>query len=135
MSRHTRTDSGSDFASTKYSVHILGGVFVLFCLTLLGLIVWASVEKSVADILRMLFAERWGIVTLLDLYGGFLVTSIWIAVLERRTRRVIPWIIGILLLGNLVTALYVLWRLRSATSITHAFTQLVPSVSHEQRSS
>ncbi len=134
MNQHTTAHSRTESLTTKNSVRVWRGVFLAFSVALIGLIVWASLEKNVLDIFRVLFAERWGIVTLVDLYGGFLVSSIWISVLERRARRIVPWIVGILLLGNLVTALYVLWRLRGVKSVTQAFTQLSPSASGEQRS-
>ena len=109
-------------------------IFATLCIVLIALIIWASLEKSVIEIFRVMFAERWGIVTLLDLYGGFLVACIWISVLERRVMRILPWIAAMMLLGNLATAAYVLWRLRNARSLTQAFTQIAPSSRRDARS-
>ena len=120
--------------NAKARVGALIAILVLIVITLLALIIWASLEKSVVDIFRVLFAERWGIVTLLDLYGGFLISSIWISVLERRALRIVPWIVGILLLGYFTTAIYVLWRLKGAKSVTGAFTRLTPCDHRETRS-
>ena len=114
----------------KESMNIPTRVAVILSLALSALlvvlIIWSVREKSVVEIFRIMLAERWGIVTLLDLYGGFLVTSTWICVLERKPLRILPWLLGIFLLGNLATLIYILFRARKSRSLTELFTGLLP---------
>lgn len=64
-----------------------------------------------------LLANPWGRVSLVDLYVGFALAGVLIASREP-ARRAIPWILAVLLLGNLATSLYVLLALRGATRET-----------------
>lgn len=95
--------------------------FSLLAIVLITLIVWASLEKHVLEIFKVMIAERWGIVTLIDLYGGFVVTGTWICVLERRAWRALPWLVAMFFLGNLATALYVVFRAWRSRSIRDIF--------------
>ena len=95
--------------------------------SLVGLIIWAWLEKSVIEIFVVLWKERWGVVTLLDLYGGFVISATWICLLERRPARAIPWLVGMFCFGNLATAVYVLWRARRAKSLRGIFMGEPPS--------
>lgn len=54
----------------KTGVTLYAVIFALLAVVLIALIVWASVEKHVLEIFRVMLAERWGIVTLIDLYAG-----------------------------------------------------------------
>ncbi|MCC6230375.1 MAG: DUF1475 family protein [Phycisphaerales bacterium] len=104
----------------KTGVTLYAVIFALLAVVLIALIVWASVEKHVLEIFKVMLAERWGIVTLIDLYAGFVVTATWICVLERRAWRALPWLIAMVFLGNLATAVYVVfraWRARSVRDI------------------
>ena len=53
-------------------------------------------------------AEPWGFVTLIDLYLGFVAVGGLVVWREQSLRRAWPWLAGLLLLGNLATALYVI---------------------------
>jgi uncharacterized BrkB/YihY/UPF0761 family membrane protein len=63
------------------SLRAFGVVVGVLTALLAGLIVWASLEKNVLEIFKVMWAERWGIVTLLDLYLGFLIAGAWIVAL------------------------------------------------------
>lgn len=93
----------------------------LFCaaaiLSLLVLIGVSSAEMSLAEGLRRLVETRWGITTLVDLYVGLLLVGVWIVIAERSFLRASPWIVALLLLGNLATAAYVLWRSLTSRSL------------------
>ncbi len=101
-------------------------LFVILTLALTGMIVWASLEKSVIEIFKVMWAERWGIVTLVDLYTGFIVTGTWICLLERRPLRSAAWLIALFFLGNLATAVFILYRARRATSLREIFMAFSP---------
>ena len=101
------------------SLRVFGVVVGMLTALLAGLIVWASLEKNVLEIFKVMWAERWGIVTLLDLYLGFLIVGAWIVVLEGK--KSVPWIVAMMLLGNFATAAYVLWRIRRAKTVREVF--------------
>lgn len=61
---------------------------------------------------KWLFAHPWGRVSLVDLYVGFALVGCWIAARERSFRRTVPWILALIVLGNLATCAYVLLSLR-----------------------
>jgi hypothetical protein len=65
--------------------------------------------------------DAWGLVTLADLYVGLLISGIWIALLERRWWPTVGWFVGLMCLGNLVTAVYFLQRMLRARALSAAF--------------
>lgn len=56
----------------------------------------------------MLLANPWGLVSLVDLYAGFALFSIWIAFREKSVITAIIWIILMIVLGFFAGSLYVL---------------------------
>lgn len=96
-------------------------VSLALALTLIGLIIGASLEKSLGAGLGRLVDDLWGVTTLVDLTVGLIVIGAWICVLERRPGRCIPWLIGLALLGNLTTIIYVLVRALRADSFSEIF--------------
>jgi hypothetical protein len=83
-------------------------------LILLASIIWAMVVSNFGTAFGMIIAEPWGVVTLIDLYTGFVFASIMIAVVERDWRAGL-WIVPLYFLGNLVTALWLVLRWRLIT--------------------
>lgn len=63
----------------------------------------------------------WGVTTLVDLYTGLIFVSIWIALIERRPTRFIPWIIALMLTGNFATLIYVAIRSWSCPTLREIF--------------
>jgi hypothetical protein len=55
----------------------------------------------------ILMSLVWGKVSLIDVYIGFFLFSGWVLYREERLLLAVLWIILILLLGNLITSLYV----------------------------
>lgn len=108
-------------------VKLYATFFSLLGMALVALIVWASFEKHVLAIFKVMLGERWGIVTLIDLYAGFVIAGTWICVVERRLYRAGPWLIAIFFLGNLATAGYVVFRAMRARSIRDIFIPAPPS--------
>ncbi|HPF37607.1 MAG TPA: DUF1475 family protein [Phycisphaerae bacterium] len=98
-------------------------------LCLIGAIVWASRRANLWDALQSIAATPWGFVTLLDLYVGLFFVAIWIGILERRWWSAALWIIALLLLGNLVTLLYLSVRLRRRRTMSAAILGAAPSTS------
>jgi len=58
-----------------------------------------------------LLINPWGIVSLVDLYAGFALFSIWIAFREKNNIAKVVWIILIMVLGFFTGSLYVLINL------------------------
>lgn len=61
-----------------------------------------------------LLSMPWGIVSLVDLYVGFALFSVWIVYRERSAIRSIPWVILVMVLGFWTASLYVLLALQSS---------------------
>ncbi len=107
---------------------------VIICGLLLGLLVTAILIAShhghVLAGLRHVIADPWGVVTLLDLGVGLLFVAIWLALVEPNPWRAATWIVALLLLGNVVTLAYLLWR---TCKVRHWSELFLPSRSSDWR--
>lgn len=63
---------------------------------------------------RQLLAMPWGVVSLVDLYVGFLLFASWIIFREGVTLRSFCWVASVMILGNLAVCLYLLACVRSS---------------------
>lgn len=77
-------------------------IALVFASVLAIAIIWAMGEKSIAVSFGEMIRDPWGIVTLIDLYAGFVAFALVIAAFEK------PWVAGLLLLllcvlGNIVS--------------------------------
>ena len=61
-----------------------------------------------------LIAMPWGIVSLVDLYTGFILFSGWIIYREKSILAAIAWTIGMMVLGFFTGALYVFLSLQNS---------------------
>ncbi|MCO6435730.1 MAG: DUF1475 family protein [Phycisphaerae bacterium] len=94
----------------------LAGAGAILALTLAGGIVWASMASTLSAGLSHLAADRWGVVTLVDVYAGAFVVAAWMWNVERRLSTWLPWCVALLCLGHLVSVAYLVVRaLRAAT--------------------
>lgn len=84
---------------------------VLAAVAMVAVIAYGIASGGFTDDAAALWALPWGRVTLVDLAAGFVVVGAIIVVRERDPFRWLPWLVGLLVLGNLVTALYVLYAL------------------------
>ena len=57
---------------------------------------------------RVLLSMPWGIVSLVDVYIGFILFSGWIVYREKSLIRSIVWVALVMILGNFTASLYVL---------------------------
>lgn len=82
-------------------------------LALLALIVWAAMTagQSLTEAVAWLVSEPWGVVTLVDLYLGFLLIAALIWVLEPNKALALVFILPLPVLGNVWSAVWVAWRL------------------------
>tara|TARA_B100000131_G_scaffold145389_1_gene141424 strand:+ start:693 stop:971 length:279 start_codon:yes stop_codon:yes gene_type:complete len=78
---------------------------------MIGVIIWAQNQVSLFD--SPIPDLPWGIVSLVDLYGGFILVSIWIAYKESLLSSAV-WIFFVMVLGNLTTAIYVIYSINKS---------------------
>ena len=83
----------------------------IMALGLAALIVVAVADGSFFEAGRWLTSEPWGLVTLADLYLGFVLAAIVIWLGESRPLTALLWILPIPVLGNVWTVLWFLIRL------------------------
>lgn len=88
---------------------------------LLALIVVSSLQMSLIAGLRATVDTRWGVTTMADLYLGLFAVAGWIAHRERSISRTIAWSVGLCLLGNLVTLVYLLIASLRARAVEDLF--------------
>lgn len=83
----------------------------LITIAMVSTILWAQNQVSLFD--SILPTLPWGVVSLVDLYSGFILIGIWIIYKENSLPAII-WIIFLIVLGNLTTAIYVIYSLNNA---------------------
>jgi hypothetical protein len=70
---------------------------------------------------RALLAMPWGAVSLVDVYVGFFLFAGWILFREGMGLRSCLWILLVLILGNLVSCIYVLRAVAGSAGDWHRF--------------
>ncbi|HVU62673.1 MAG TPA: DUF1475 family protein [Phycisphaerales bacterium] len=88
------------------TVRIIGLIAMGWAMLLVGLIVRSSLQMSLGAGLRATVDTWWGVTTMVDLYAGLAIVAGWVAYRERSAARAAPWILGLVLLGNLATLAY-----------------------------
>lgn len=94
---------------TEIFMILLRAVLVLAGLALVALVAWAVFAGDFRAAGRYLTSDPWGVVTLADLYLGFLLSSLVIAAFERNWRAAL-WIAPIPFLGNIWTVIWFIVR-------------------------
>jgi len=106
---------------TDHSVRLVAALSAMVALALLLCILWAASASNVLNALRFLAGDRWGIVTLLDVYAGALVVAIWMWVRERRFATWALWVLALLCLGHFVSLVYLLVRTLHSRALPEVF--------------
>lgn len=78
---------------------------------LVAIIIWAGMNANFWDSFGRIVADPWGVVSLVDLYLGFVVASAVIVIFERNIGAAVFWVVPVYFLGNIVTAIWLAWRL------------------------
>ncbi len=76
---------------------------------------YAFNKGDIAEELALITSLPWGVVTLIDVYVGFILVSLWILWREDTLSRALPWITLIMILGNIISCIYVLLALYRTT--------------------
>ena len=79
--------------------------------SMLGVSVYASHDRALWDLPSEVVSDPWFVATLMDAYWGFLVFWLWVAYRESSLAAKVGWLLGLLLLGNMAVAVYMLIRL------------------------
>ena len=92
----------------------------LGAIALAAAIVWASITagQSLSEAVGWLASEPWGVVSLVDLYLGFVLLAILIWVFEPNKLIALAFILPLPVLGNVWSAVWVAWRLGHALART-----------------
>lgn len=81
-------------------------VGALVAVAMAGAIAYGMATGDFGEEFRAVLGIPWGRVTLIDLGAGLVVFGSWILYRERSWARSIPWLLGLVALGNLTTAVY-----------------------------
>jgi hypothetical protein len=95
-------------------VKIANIVALLGFLAMGGVLAYAFVSGDLAREGRLLLSMPWGIVSLVDLYVGFILFSGWIVYRERSFVRSVIWVVLVMVLGFFTASLYTLIALRTS---------------------
>ena len=77
-----------------------------------GVIIWAQGEVSIID--SPIVGMPWGIVSLVDLYSGFVLFSLWIFYKENILPALV-WTFFVMTLGSFTIALYVIYSIKKSS--------------------
>jgi predicted permease len=108
---HPKEWTGRNGSGVVVMILVLRFFFLLVLLSMLAVTSWASLECALWKTPREVVTHPWFIATLFDTYWAFLTFYCWVAYKEVSWLARISWLIGILLLGNIVMAIYMLIQL------------------------
>ncbi|MCC5809160.1 MAG: DUF1475 family protein [Ectothiorhodospiraceae bacterium] len=89
----------------------LRAAFLFALVLIIGMIVYASLDRGVLAALRDLSGDAWIQTTLVDIYISFLTIWLWIAYKERSWVSRLLWLVLVLTLGSVAITTYVLIQL------------------------
>ena len=79
-----------------------------------GILIYAFTVGNFGEEGSVLLSMPWGIVSMVDLYVGFILFSGWIVYREGSFLRALPWVILMMILGFFTASLYTLLALQSS---------------------
>ncbi len=85
--------------------------FIIVLISMFAVTGWASTEVALWKTPRAVATHPWFIATLFDTYFAFLTFYAWLAYKETTVLARVGWLLGILLLGNIAMATYMLIQL------------------------
>ncbi|MBP7281554.1 MAG: DUF1475 family protein [Leptospiraceae bacterium] len=86
-------------------------IFGFILASMLWVTTWASLQLNLFTHLPNIIHDPWVIATLFDAYYGFITFFLWVCYKEKSILLIILWFIGIMLLGNIAMAIYMLLQL------------------------
>lgn len=91
--------------------NLFQNVLVLLAVGFCCLIGWAFSNASFGDSFAVITTDPWGLVTLADLYLGFILISAIIWAFEGTSAKAVLWIVPTFFLGNFWPAIWLAVRL------------------------
>lgn len=89
-------------------------IALLGLLAMTGVLIYGFVVGDFAGEGNILLSMPWGIVSLVDLYVGFVLFSGWIVYREKSLPRAVVWVILMMVLGFFTASLYTLIALQTS---------------------
>jgi hypothetical protein len=93
---------------------IAKGIALLGLLAMTAILVYGFTVGNFSEEGKELLSMPWGIVSLVDLYVGFVLFSGWIVYRERSVVRSVVWVVLMMVLGFWTASLYTLIALQSS---------------------
>ncbi|MFN3227556.1 MAG: hypothetical protein ACE360_15055 [Hyphomicrobiales bacterium] len=75
-----------------------------------ALIVWASMNANFGESFSTIAADPWGIVSLADLYLGFLIFAVFVFLVDGARPASFAWVIALMFLGNVLAVIWLVLR-------------------------
>lgn len=75
-----------------------------------ALIVWASMNANFGESFTAIAADPWGIVSLADLYLGFLIFAVFVFLVDGARPASFAWVIALMFLGNVLAVIWLVLR-------------------------
>lgn len=75
--------------------------------TMVAAIAYGFASGGFGEDLRTILEAPWGRVTFIDLVIGLVLIGTWIVWRERSLAKAIPWLVGLVVTGNLASGLYI----------------------------
>ena len=95
-------------------MNIAKAVALLGLLAMTGILIYAFTTGDFTQEGNVLLSMPWGIVSLVDLYVGFILFSGWIVYREKSLARSIVWVALVMVLGFFTASLYTLIALQTS---------------------
>jgi hypothetical protein len=89
-------------------------ISIIGLLAMTVVLIFGITKGDIASEGAWIISHPWGIVSLVDLYTGFALYSVWIAYRERSLALTVLWIVLMMVLGFWAGALYMLLALNSS---------------------
>ena len=71
-----------------------------------GILVYGFLQGDFAAAGQFFFNDPWGIVSLVDVYVGFVFFSAWVLYREKHIWKALLWVASIMVLGNFPAGIY-----------------------------
>jgi hypothetical protein len=95
-------------------MRIAKGIALVGLLAMTAVLIYGFAVGNFGEEGKQLLSMPWGIVSLVDLYVGFILFSGWIVYREKAAVRSIVWVILMMILGFWTASLYTLIALQSS---------------------
>jgi len=81
-----------------------------------GILIYGFTQGDFGAAGSFFFNDPWGIVSLVDVYVGFLFFSVWVVYREKNLIVALLWVISIMILGNFPAGVYAFIALQTSNN-------------------